>query len=439
MPWNFHNYYANRNEGLISELRLTDAQESRLLELRDTVRARIRDVFDEAKNLVRNTNNDSLSVEAIQVRLRKTRLRYLTPETQEEAGKLISSMDGDARTAFLALSPRFWTQGSFRYKTLNQPYSSPPQEIDIDDGTYLPMQFFENEPAIGHRLLILLVDSSLQSLVAENDDWVFTTKPTCARIKIPKEHTHIDVPMYAIPEKQFLEKEQAFVVLKHQTFDGRDSINEAIAANRADYQLQSDCVHLALREGDQKWTKSDPKIVEDWFSGCCARIGQHLKKLCRFLKGWRDCQWPDGGGPSSICLMAAAVNVLHSHPHDRTDFGDAMRVLSHYLPEEFQKGIESPDHTDAKKLFPAIESHGDKEQDILNKLFDLENCIGAAFRAETKRDALGYLRQVYGNRVKSEDLIIKQKSAAAFKSEAEQGQKSETISTSMISGTMSSG
>ncbi|MCV5925990.1 hypothetical protein OFO11_29305, partial [Escherichia coli] len=40
---------------------------------------------------------------------------------------------------------------------------------DIDDGTYIPMTVFESEPSIGHTLLLLLVDTSLKSLEAEND------------------------------------------------------------------------------------------------------------------------------------------------------------------------------------------------------------------------------------------------------------------------------
>lgn len=36
--------------------------------------------------------------------------------------------------------PRFFTQGSWAYKTLNAP-AKKPQQADVDDGCYLPMSF----------------------------------------------------------------------------------------------------------------------------------------------------------------------------------------------------------------------------------------------------------------------------------------------------------
>ncbi|MGS3107590.1 cyclic GMP-AMP synthase DncV-like nucleotidyltransferase, partial [Escherichia coli] len=129
--------------------------------------------------------------------------------------------------------------------------------MDIDDGTYLPMALFDDKPIIGHRLLLLLVDTSLQSLVAENDGWIFEAKRTCARIKIPSENTHIDVPMYAIPEDQYVLKEVAIESFRKMAFDSVDARAEAWMVNRDEYELDSDSVNLALREGEQKWAKSD--------------------------------------------------------------------------------------------------------------------------------------------------------------------------------------
>jgi hypothetical protein len=37
--------------------------------------------------------------------------------------------------------PRFFTQGCFAYRTINDPAWTPPQQMDLDDGTYLPMTF----------------------------------------------------------------------------------------------------------------------------------------------------------------------------------------------------------------------------------------------------------------------------------------------------------
>lgn len=433
MTWNFHSYYANRTEGLISQLELSDTHRTALIALRKRVRERTKNIFEEAKTLAKEADIALLNTNSVKAKLANSRLRHLTPSAQQEVAHLIVHMDDSARKAFLSLTPRFWTQGSFQYNTLNRPFLTPPQEMDIDDGTYLPMAMFENEPVIGHRFLHLLVDSSLQSLVAENAGWEFESKRTCARIKIPEMNTHIDVPMYAIPEEQFLEKQTALTVLKESRFDSYDAFTDAWMSNRAAYELDSECVNLALREGEQKWMKSDPKIVEDWFHQSCQRNGRHLRKLCRFIKAWRDATWQNDG-PSSIALMAATVSILDRMTHDKDDFGTTMKLIAEQLPAEFNNGVVSPDPTDEKLLFPPSREHTDRELQILGEVHALNAYLAEAEAAETKEEALQALSRAFGNRVTNCELIVKKKSAPAFKHEPMSAEKAKSISPTMISG-----
>lgn len=143
MVWNFHQYYANRSDGLIGKLRLDEAHTTSLKRLRSLVRSRIKDVFDEAKTIARMCERNNFTFESVKIEVSKSLLRYLTPETQTEITRLLSTMDEKARKSFISLNPRFRTQGSFQYDTLNKPYVTPPQEMDIDDGTYLPMELFD--------------------------------------------------------------------------------------------------------------------------------------------------------------------------------------------------------------------------------------------------------------------------------------------------------
>lgn len=430
MTWNFHRYYSDSADGLISKLRLAEPRVVKLKGLRDLVRIRTKEVFSEAKELVK-TFNATISLESITAQVANTRLKYLSPQAQAEAARLLKDMDDGARRAFLALTPRFWTQGSFQYDTLNNPYATPPQEMDIDDGTYLPMAIFEDRPIIGHQLLLLLVDSSLKSLVHENAGWQFEAKRTCARIKIPAENTHIDVPMYAIPEDQFLLKEAALIKSRGMVMD---SIAGTLSLESANYELDEDCVNLALREGDQKWMKSDPKIVEDWFNDSCRRIGPHLRSICRFMKSWRDVQWEKGGGPSSISLMAATVSILDRIAHDKGDLGATMRILAKYLPDEFSNGVESPDHTDEKPLFPPRAEHGERESEIMARLSELHGILIDAQNCSSKELALESINRAFGQRVLNSDLIVGEKSAPAFANEPKRGAQAATISNTMASG-----
>lgn len=430
MTWNFHQYYTNRNDGLMGKLVLTDEEKNNLKALRKIIRLRTRDVFEEAKGIAKAVKKSVLTFEIIQEKVSKTKIKHLSESDQREVAKLIHEMDDDARDEFLGLTPRFWTQGSFQYDTLNRPFQ-PGQEMDIDDGTYMPMPIFESEPKIGHSLLILLVDASLKSLVAENHGWKFEAKQTCGRIKIEAEKTHIDVPMYAIPKDEFVKKQVALQASR-SLFDS--VICESYDLDdTASYEVDSENVNLALREGERKWVNSDPKIVEDWFNDSCGRIGKHLRKVCRFMKAWRDAQW-DVGGPSSISLMAATVNILDRVSHDSSDLGETMKIVAMNLPGEFARGVESPDDTDEKPLFPPSYEHGRREMDIMSKLERLPEILSSAESADSKSEALKKINMAFGNRVTNSDLIVLAKALPAFAQEPSSASKPEKISSTMVSG-----
>ncbi|MGR2870059.1 CBASS cGAMP synthase [Vibrio vulnificus] len=430
MTWNFHHYYTNRNDGLMGKLVLTDEEKNNLKALRKIIRLRTRDVFEEAKGIAKAVKKSVLTFEIIQEKVSKTKIKHLSESDQREVAKLIHDMDDDARDEFLGLTPRFWTQGSFQYDTLNRPFQ-PGQEMDIDDGTYMPMPIFESEPKVGHSLLILLVDASLKSLVAENHGWKFEAKQTCGRIKIEAEKTHIDVPMYAIPKDEFVKKQ---VALKANRSLLDSVICESYDSDDIDsYEVDSENVNLALREGERKWANSDPKIVEDWFNDSCGRIGKHLRKVCRFMKAWRDAQW-DVGGPSSISLMAATVNILDRVSHDSSDLGETMKIVAKNLPGEFARGVDSPDDTDEKPLFPPSYKHGRREMDIMSKLERLPDILSSAESADSKSEALKKINMAFGNRVTNSDLIVLAKALPAFAQEPSSASKPEKISSTMVSG-----
>jgi hypothetical protein len=432
MTWDLHGYYSNRKEGLISKLKLSEAQTEALKKLRKLVRNRITEVFKEMQNLAKNSEDSygSISLSMLKENISHTSISYISQNDQKTIITLLYNMDHSVTPEFLKLKPRFWTQGSFQYDTLNLPYTSPPQEMDIDDGVYLPISLFEGQPVIAHELLLLLVDLSLKSLVAEHSGWLFETKRTCSRIKIPEANTHIDVPMYAIPEKQFLEKEEAILkAFNRKTYDSLELVLES-----DNYAIDPKCVNLALRSDSEKWTNSDPKIVEDWFKESCKRIGSHLKKTCRFIKSWRDAQWKNGGGPSSISLMAAIVDILDKYPHDETNFGETMKLIANKLPSTFNAGVESPDNTDESPLFPSFINQNEKQRDIIEKMKQLEPTLIESEKELTKQASLQKINEAFGDRVTNHELIISKSAAPAFKQEPSVSTRPQPISSTFTSG-----
>ncbi|EGU44974.1 hypothetical protein VII00023_03648, partial [Vibrio ichthyoenteri ATCC 700023] len=56
MTWSFHHYYTNKADGLIGKLKLNEQERSKLINLRDIVRLRVKDVFEEARNIAHQAN-----------------------------------------------------------------------------------------------------------------------------------------------------------------------------------------------------------------------------------------------------------------------------------------------------------------------------------------------------------------------------------------------
>jgi hypothetical protein len=103
----------------------------------------------------------------------------------------------------VSIVPRFFTQGSDAYSLMNRRAWMPPQQIDLDDGIYLPMTFAKGaKPSQAATIFFAIVDEALKKLI-ECENWKeFIAKDTCARVVID-DCLHVDVPLYAIPDDQF--------------------------------------------------------------------------------------------------------------------------------------------------------------------------------------------------------------------------------------------
>lgn len=395
--WNLHDFLANSNKGLYSKLELSSDQDNFLKSLRKLARERIKEVFNEVQDVFKSIkispDVDTHNFLRQQIKFKKS-FRHVDGNILDTLVNLVSNLNNQQRIEFLKIQPRFRTQGSFNYKTLNAPYRTPPQEMDIDDGVYFPMKMFENAPALAHKLMIALVDAALQSLAAENVGWKFdATKPTCSRLRVPSKNTHLDVPMYATPEEKFvlikssLESHQSTAVL---------SINEDFLQLR-EHILDKDSILLARRDRD-KWQKSDPQVVQQWFKKSVDDIGEHARLACRFLKGWRDATWINGGGPSSIALMKCVIDTLGSSLLDGKDLGLVMQAVACNLPKQLNAGVVSPDDSDEKPLFPSMINQNDSQRAIVVAAQSFANNLNAAFVAGTKEEAHRILCIIFGER-----------------------------------------
>jgi hypothetical protein len=293
------------------------------------------------------------------------------------------------------VSPRFRTQGSWSYNTCNQRAYMPPQEMDWDLGVYLPISVWEgNRPKIAAAVYYQLLEALLKSLCAK-EEWTLCPKDTCVRVQIGKS-CHVDVPPYAAPDKQFAAiQERMLAKASASTKDARYA--EAIAFGEmpeADWDSLKEIV-LATRSGE--WKPSDPGVVSDWFRHQIEEHGEQLRRVSRYLKGWRDYQWREGG-PSSVCLMICGGQSFQPmHGRDDLALLEVTRDLGDKLAGNLYEDLID-EREDFNNLSPEERiAAAAKAQSLYRALKD-----GLGAYRWQKMDVLKALRAQFGPRIPNE-------------------------------------
>lgn len=297
--------------------------------------------------------------------------------------------------------PRFFTQGSWAYKTLNAP-AQRPQQADIDDGCYLPLSFVSQtkRPSTAAMVFFAAAEEALKPLVEEKRWKLVTDKATCIRIVIAA-YAHIDIPLYAIPDEEFVTLAKASMERY-----GYDSLTEAVnmAERDAWTALPADKVLLAHRECN--WVSSDPRPVKEWFLGEVEARGEQFRRVVRYLKAFRDWRW-SSGGPASILLMAASAPLFEKH--DRRDDLALLDVVT-ALPAQLRKGVNNP--VDEEESL--TERLGKENVEEAAEAFEkFEKVLRGSIDAGSSSQACICMRDEFGPRFPNEPDRIKVVSVAA--------------------------
>ena len=236
-------------------------------------------------------------------------------------------------------------QGSFAYRTLNEPARTPPQEIDLDDGIFVPVSFLNNNgrsyPALISSGYFRAVEALLTPICRERGWTLITDKPSCVRVELD-DSSHIDFALYAIPDDEFEQLVETEVLAKAMNAQDRAMLTEQIELAEDLYRgLREDQIMLAHRE--EGWKPSDPRKLEDWFRAALRAHGEQLRRVCRYLKGWRDYHW-EACRLSSIALMACVVTTYDKAVQAPADNRDdlALLDLADRLPDLFRGRIANP-------------------------------------------------------------------------------------------------
>lgn len=301
--------------------------------------------------------------------------------------------------------PRFFTQGSWAYKTLNAP-AQPPQQADVDDGCYLPLSFLNqtDSPSVAADVFFDVAQKALADLVKERG-WKLSGKPTCIRVEISA-LAHIDIPLYAIPDNEF----ETLVKAENARRAALDGIgNFAEAAMDSWEELPKTKVLLAHRE--EGWMHSDPRPVKEWFVDQVETRGVQLRRVVRYLKAYRDWTWKTGG-PSSILLMAAASPLFSKQ--DRRDDQALVDVVKR-LPAALRMGVNNPVNQE-ESLTDRLRASSDDVnmvEQVALQFEDLGRRLQAAMDAGNAEQACTWLQGLFGPRFPDRPDRVKVGAAAS--------------------------
>lgn len=305
MPINAHKAFVARPSGYKFALNLSEKQEQTLWNARDEIRSEISSQFGSFAN--------ALSVQFL---------------FEEQAPVLVGSYQ----------SPKFRMQGSLSYHTCNQPAHVPPQEIDLDDGLFMPVSYFQKggdrSPVVQSAAYFFIIERILAPLCEQKGWQLVTDKPSCIRVKID-DTMHTDLALYSVPDTDFQR------IVKDAQSRGVDFTAELMMEDTSYRMLSHDEMMLAHR--NEGWMKSDPRKLEDWFVDAVQKYGEQVLTVSRYLKGWKDFQWPKGR-LASIALMAAVVSVFEKASaaiaSDRDDL--ALLRVAEDLPDFLTNDIPNP-------------------------------------------------------------------------------------------------
>ena len=284
-------------------------------------------------------------------------------------------------------SPRFYTQGSFAYRTINAPAYPPKQQVDLDLGIYLPFEhLLENKsPKQSAKTYFDLIESILTAC----GKWGFKTKDTCIRILL-NDRLHIDLPLYGIPAAEFQQVVEAI---------NQRRIQKSVQTFDAAPRLDPTCVHLAMKNGD--WKPSDPRSIKDWVDATCAAHGDgnQVRAVARYLKAWRDEQWKDGGGPSSIFLLACTI---HNYDHVNGHHHNLLRAVVTSLPGCLDRPVLVPapipdnkeHHEDLR-----VRISEEKRHEFKQAFSEFNQQYEVAMTTVNSLDANSILRKIFGPRL----------------------------------------
>lgn len=253
------------------------------------------------------------------------------------------------------LQPKFWGQGSFDSKTLNEPILEQDSDgnilrkFDLDYGIY----FIEKEGE-DNKKSIDTWHNWIYNAVEDHTNTPPVRKTTCVRVIFSDGH-HIDLPIY---------------------------------------YKDGDVPELAHRS--KGWIESDPKEFVEWFNDE-AKKNQQLRRIVRYLKAWKNYKEVNNTNlkfPSGFSLTILAVNNYVPDERDDVAFKETLNKIKQTLDVTFE--CLRPTTPKDEDIFADFSET--RENNFMNALGSLLNDCEKAIDEKNFKKASEKLRKHFGSR-----------------------------------------
>jgi len=290
------------------------------------------------------------------------------------------------------IAPKFITQGSFAYKTINAPDRPPEQQADLDDGVYVPLSFCENTgaPKAASKALIGAIEVTLQDLSVRRRWTVDTGNPNCTRVLIAGDK-HVDVPIYSMPDEEY----RVLAKSTHELAKSAGSFADFYDSSALDDNWDVMPRRVRLAHKTLGWIDSDPRPIKEWVELQVSLKSEQLRRLMRYLKGWRDHQrWPFGE-PKSLLLMALANATLERKIDGRDDL--ALVQVCSGIPDALRGKVEIP-AAPGEDLAERLDADGLRDE-LIRRIRDLHRALVTCVQGRcTPEEACRLMREHFGRR-----------------------------------------
>lgn len=373
-------------EGYLRKLRVPDVDEQKLRAAREEIRAELRVAFANWQSFVRDAD--------------------MFDATAKAAGVATDRLP----------APKFRIQGSFAYFTANDCQFPPTQQIDMDDGVYLPLTFVmvngRARPSVASRAYFALVEKALKQL-CDRKGWKLNPnhppKRTCVRVEIDS-RLHIDLPLYAIRDSAFVSLAESVATAQ---FRKAAEIRDAEVLDEQVYRSLSGA-EIILAHRERGWIESDPRRLETWFENA-VELYPVVRPLSRAFKGLRDFHLRDGD-LGSICIMAAIVDVVPalSRDLDPKRFDMALISVAAALAERMGRPVDNPGFpgdTDKRLCADWSPEFRGRVQALFRVAGErLRDAVNGTFHTGI---AIGHAKEAFGDLVPNDENLISLGAVAA--------------------------